>query len=220
MKKTVIILASSLALMASSCGIGGLGTTGTSSTGTSSAGGILGAVLGGLANENTLGSLADLVIGSVKLSQSDLIGTWTYVEPACAFTSQNLLAKAGGAVAAGKVNEQLLPAYQRVGISSSNTTLTFDNNGNCSGKIDGLPLSGTYTFDPSTSAVKIKGLLYSATGYVTRTTNGLSFTFESKKLLTVLQTVSKLSGNSTLSTVGDLSKNYEGVRVGFDMKKH
>lgn len=219
MKKTIIILASSLALVASSCGLGTMGTTTGSTSGNTSAGGILGSILGGLANENTLGSLTNLVIGSVKLSQSDLIGTWTYVQPACAFTSENLLAKAGGAVAAGKVNEQLLPAYKNVGISSSNTTLTFDENGNCSGKIDGVPISGTYTFNSSTSAVKIKSLFYSTTAYATRTTNGLSFTFESKKLLSVLQTVSKLSGNSTLSTVGDLSKNYDGVRVGFDMKK-
>ena len=47
----------------------------------------------------------------------------------------------------------------------------------------------------------------------------MSYLMESKKLLTILQTVSALSGNNTLQTVGDLSKNYDGIRMGFEMKK-
>lgn len=31
--------------------------------------------------------------------------------------------------------------------------------------------------------------------------------------------MSALSGNANLQTIGDLSKKYDGVRVGFDMKK-
>ena len=31
--------------------------------------------------------------------------------------------------------------------------------------------------------------------------------------------MSAMSGNKDLQTIGDLSKNYEGVRVGFDMKR-
>jgi len=45
----------------------------------------------------------------------------------------------------------------------------------------------------------------------------LALTFESKNLLKVLQAAAALSGNSTLQTVGDLSKQYDGVRLGFEM---
>ena len=55
--------------------------------------------------------------------------------------------------------------------------------------------------------------------YATRTLKGMSFTTESKRLLTVLQTVGQLTGNSNIAAIGELSKNYEGVRVGFDMRK-
>ena len=65
----------------------------------------------------------------------------------------------------------------------------------------------------------MKTLLMSMTGYVTRTTSGLSYTFESKKLLSLVQTLSSLSGSSQLSTIGEISKNYDGVRIGFDLKK-
>lgn len=47
----------------------------------------------------------------------------------------------------------------------------------------------------------------------------MNFTFESKKILTLLQTVSAISGNTTLSTIGDISKQFNGVRLGFAMKK-
>ena len=41
----------------------------------------------------------------------------------------------------------------------------------------------------------------------------------SKNLLKVLQVAAAMSGNSTLQTVGDLSKQYDGVRLGFDISR-
>lgn len=167
---------------------------------------------------NALGGLLDLVVGSVKLSQADIIGTWSYVEPACAFTSENLLAKAGGSVAAKTVNEKLLPIYNSLHISSGNTQLTFNENGQFTGKIGGFPMSGTYTFDAANGLVKMKSLT-TFTAHLTRSIHGMNFTFESKKILTLLQTVSAISGNTSLSTIGDISKQFNGVRLGFAMKK-
>ena len=57
------------------------------------------------------------------------------------------------------------------------------------------------------------------TGYEKKETSGISVLFESKKLLSLVQTLSSLSGSSQLSTIGEISKNYDGVRIGFDLKK-
>ena len=78
-------------------------------------------------------------------------------------------------------------------------------------------MNGTYTYDPNTATIRVKTMLFSSNVYVTRTTRGLAFTFESKNLLKVLQAIAAMSGNSTLQTVGDLSKQFDGVRLGFDM---
>ena len=67
--------------------------------------------------------------------------------------------------------------------------------------------------------MKMQGLLLTLNGYATRHSGGISVLFESKKLLTLIQTMASLSGNTTVSTIGDLSKNYDGVRIGFDLKK-
>lgn len=211
MKK--MMMAAVAALMLQGCGMTNPGVNGGSQMGgttTNNSGSSIGS--------NALGGLLDLVVGSVKLSQADIIGTWSYVEPACAFTSENLLAKAGGSVAAKTVNEKLLPVYKSLHISSGNTQLTFNENGQFTGKIGGFPMSGTYTFDAANGLVKMKSLT-TFTAHLTRSTHGMNFTFESKKILTLLQTVSALSGNTTLSTIGDISKQFSGVRLGFAMKK-
>ena len=211
MKK--MMMAAVAALMLQGCGMTNPGVNGGSQMGgttTNNSGSSIGS--------NALGGLLDLVVGSVKLSQADIIGTWSYVEPACAFTSENLLAKAGGSVAAKTVNEKLLPVYKSLHISSGNTQLTFNENGQFTGKIGGFPMSGTYTFDATNGLVKMKSLT-TFTAHLTRSTHGMNFTFESKKILTLLQTVSALSGNTTLSTIGDISKQFSGVRLGFAMKK-
>ena len=211
MKK--MMMAAVAALMLQGCGMTNPGVNGGSQMGgttTNNSGSSIGS--------NALGGLLDLVVGSVKLSQTDIIGTWSYVEPACAFTSENLLAKAGGSVAAKTVNEKLLPVYKSLHISSGNTQLTFNENGQFTGKIGGFPMSGTYTCDAANGLVKMKSLT-TFTAHLTRSTQGMNFTFESKKILTLLQTVSALSGNTTLSTIGDISKQFNGVRLGFAMKK-
>ena len=159
------------------------------------------------------------VIGLDKVKAQNLIATWSYSGPGCAFTSENLLAKAGGEVAAVQIEEKLLPYYKQVGISSSNTFITFNEDGTFTSKIAGTPFSGKYTFDEATQKITLKGLLLSVNCYAKKEINGISILFEAKKLLTVLQTMSAMSGNKDLQTIGDLSKNYEGVRVGFDMKR-
>ena len=47
----------------------------------------------------------------------------------------------------------------------------------------------------------------------------MSFLMESKKLLATLQAITALSKNKTIQGIGNLSKNYDGVRIGFDMTK-
>lgn len=171
--------------------------------------------------ESIVGSILDNVIGSTTFKKADLCAhTWKYKSPGCAFTSENLLAKAGGEIAAKKVEEKLSTYYQKAGFSSSNTYFKFNEDGTFNAKIDGKSWSGTYTFDEKTHAIDLKGrLLLSLNGFATKNTSGISILFESKKLLTIIQTLTALSGNTTLGTIGEISKNYDGIRVGFDLSK-
>ena len=207
MKKIFISMAVG-ALLVCGCGMNGMGT----------------GMLSGGQNANTtantgatIGNILQSVLGG-KLTQQQLVGTWTYTRPGCAFTSEKLLAQAGGEVVASEIKTKLQPSYQKVGITSSNTQVTFNQDGTFSAKIAGRNWTGKYTFDAANSKVTMQGLLLNINCYAKRNSDGIGLLFESKKLLTLLQTMSALSGNQTLQDVGELSKNYDGVRLGFDMK--
>ena len=202
----------------------------TSTSATSNAGstvaGILGAVLGGNSNSSSsagssiINGILNNVIGSGTFSKQDLCAhTWKYSKPGCAFTSENLLAKAGGEIAANKVEEKLGEYYSKFGFSGSNTYFTFKTDGTFAAKIDGKSWQGNYTFDEKTHAIQMKGLILSMSGYATKTTNGISLLFDQKKLLNLIKTIGSLKGNSTLSALGTIANNYDGMRVGFEMTK-
>lgn len=210
-------------------------TTSTSTTTNSgySAGSVVAGVLGGLLGGGTttgssstgssiINGILNNVIGSATFSQADLCAhTWKYSKPGCAFTSENLLAKAGGEIAASKIEEDLSKYYSKFGFSKSNTYFTFKTDGTFAAKIDGKSWNGIYTFDEKTHAIQLKGLLLSASGFATRTANGISLLFEQKKLLTLIKTLSKLNltGSTTMSAVSSIVDNYDGVRIGFEMTK-
>ena len=191
--------------------------------------GILGAILGGNNSSNSgssssstgsiINGILNNVIGSGTFKKEDLCNTWKYSKPGCAFTSENLLAKAGGEIAANKVEEKLEDYYKKFGFCSSNTYFTFNTDGTFSAKIDGKAWKGNYTFDEKTHAIQMKGLLLSASGYATKTTNGISLLFDQKKLLNLIKALSAFKSSSTLSAVGNIANNYDGMRIGFEMTK-
>lgn len=186
-------------------------TTGATTSATAATTTSIGSIISGLLNN---------VIGSGTFSKADLCAhTWKYSKPGCAFTSENLLAKAGGEIAASKVEEKLSTYYNKFGFNSSNTQFTFTTDGNFSAQIDGKPWQGSYTFDEKTHAIHLKGLLLSASGYATKTTNGISLLFDQKKLLNLIKMLSAFKGSSTLCAVGTIANSYDGMRVGFEMTK-
>jgi len=175
-------------------------------------------------SNNTSGTSVTNVLSSVigsssTIAEKDLIGTWKYNGSDCAFQSENLLAKAGGEVAAGNIESKLNTAFSRVNVKATNTMLTFNNNKTFSGKLMGKDISGTYILDSKNSKINFHGALFTSTCYVSKTGSNLSLLFDSSQLLSVLQTVGNFSSNSYLTTISSLSKNYNGVKLGFQMKK-
>ena len=225
-KKTTSAASNTTATTAATTTSNAATTTSTTSSAGSAVAGILGAVLGGNSNSSSsagssiINGILNNVIGSGTFSKQDLCAhTWKYSKPGCAFTSENLLAKAGGEIAANKVEEKLSEYYSKFGFSGSNTYFTFNTDGTFTSKIDGKSWKGNYTFDEKTHAIQMKGLILSMSGYATKTTNGISLLFDQKKLLNLIKTIGSLKGNSTLSALGTIANNYDGMRVGFEMNK-
>ena len=218
--KVKMILATTAVSMLTACG--GMGTgmgTSTKSGNGSGTGSVLGGIIGAITNGEGIGNAITSVLGFDKVTAKGLVGAWHYAGPGCAFTSENMLAKAGGEMAAVQVKEKLKSQFDALGFTASNTSVTFTEDGKFAAKIGGRSWSGTWTLDESTGAITLKGLILSIKGYTKRSVTGISLLFESKKLLSILQTIAAISGNSTVQAVGDLSKNYDGVRLGFEFAK-
>ena len=77
--------------------------------------------------KSILSGVAKAVVGNKATTASSIIGTWTYSGPECQFESENLLAKAGGEVAAKEVEEKMTAVYNKVGMD--NIRYTFNEDG-------------------------------------------------------------------------------------------
>ena len=215
MKKTLFLAIAFVAFTFAGCGTMATGTDGSqTNTGNNPQTGI---------NTGDAVSILESILGNVlglnKLTEADLYGTWKYSQPGCVFTSDNALAKAGGAVAAQRVKNQLQEYYSKVGIKSSNTQFTFKEDKTFSSKIDGKSFSGQYTFDPTDGRLTLQSLLLTLPCYVERSGNTIGILVESQRLMQLLQTIGQLSGNQSLQAIGELSKNFDGVRLGFELTK-
>lgn len=214
MKKTKATLVAAATALLTACG-----TMGQAGSGSSTTGSVLGAVLTDVLQGGTLGNVITSVIGAQKVTAADLVGSWKYSGPGCAFTSEKLLAQAGGEVVAGQIKAKVLPYYQQIGISAQNTTITINQDGTYSATFRGTPMNGKWTYDEASCRMNLQGLLLSLNCYAKRNVNGIALLFDASKLLTLLQTAAAMSGNQNIQTVCEISKSYDGVRLGFDFSK-
>lgn len=226
MKKIFLFAAAAALMMMTGCGTNSsLNQVGTAVLSDVLTGGQTGATT--TTTTTNTGNAVNTVLQSVlgitgtKVSKQNLIGTWKYSQPGCAFTSEKLLAQAGGEIVASNVKTKLQLTFQKVGINASNTQVTFNQDGTFSAKVAGKAWSGNYTYDEKTCKITMSGLLLNINCYAKLNVNGIGLLFEGKKLLTMMQTMSALAGgqNGTLNTIGDIASSYDGLRVGFDMTK-
>ena len=170
--------------------------------------------------KSILTGVAKAVVGDKATTSSSIIGTWKYVGPQCQFVCDNFLAIAGGEVAAKEVEEKMQTVYDRIGMSGCE--YTFNEDGTYSYTLKKRTMSGTYTFDDKEKTITMKGKLGVKTvAHVTVTGNDMSLVFNADKLMSVLKTitgtVSKV--NSTAATINSVAGSYDGLMLGFDLKK-
>lgn len=170
--------------------------------------------------KSILGGVAKAVIGDKATTAGSIIGTWMYVAPECQFESENMLAKAGGAVAAKEVEDKMQAVLDKIGMSSCQ--YTFNENGTYSYTIKKRTMKGTYTFDDKEKTITMKGKWGIQTvAHITVTGNSMSMVFNADKLMSILKTitgaVSKI--NSTASTINSVAGAYDGMMLGFELKK-
>lgn len=199
--------------------LGGLlgGLTGGSS---SSEGNGAGGVLSGLGQ---IGNVISGLISSSNVTAADLVGSWRYSQPSIAFQSDNFLQKAGGAAASSVIIEKLTPYYNKVGIDKLQAT--FNDDGTFEFRLPKATLKGTYALtdekQPGDFTFKFTALgkipVGNMNAHVEKAAGNVTITFDISKLIKVVDTVARVSGQQSLQAVSSLLNQYEGLNAGFEL---
>ena len=157
-----------------------------------------------------------------KIDTFTVSGTWRYSQPDCKFDSDDLLSKAGGEVAAKKVEQQMMNVLNKIGINE-NTVFTFNNDSTYTMRTGKRTMQGTYSLNKATKEIVMTSRLrFHFTAKVERNIlkpNTMSLLFKADKLMSLAQNVTgalaKKSTNKTISTVSSLLSKYDGMNMGF-----
>ena len=207
MKKTSLTLLVAVALMMSSCMTSGLGTTSSTGSNSNVWGNVLGAVLG------------QVLLGGMTYDQSGILGSWNYNAPSAAFTTQQALTRAGGSATIANMSSSLASNYNNIGINRNNTSFSFLDGNKFSAKVNGIPFSGTYTYNAQNGEIALKTATETIKGNVTKTEKGMGSMFDSKQMTNILQKEGKVSNIAAVQAVSKLAKSADGARVGFELTK-
>ena len=166
-----------------------------------------------LLNKENIEKVVNAVTGK---STASMEGTWIYTGSAIEFESDNLLQKAGGSVAAGAAESKLA----KVGIKEGQMSFTFNADSTFTAKVGAKSIKGTYSYDTSTQHANLKFMkLIPLSAKVNCTSANMDLLFNSDKLLKLITLISSKSNNTTLKTIGSLANSYDGMMLGFALKK-
>ena len=160
------------------------------------------------------------VVGDKATTETSLIGTWDYVGPDCQLKGDDLLKNIGGNAAGEEIEKKMEAIYQKTGLNT--IQYTFNEDKTCSYTIKGKKINGTYEFDPEAKTVTIKGKLgIKITAHVVTLGSNMSFVFDADKILSVVKTITGAASslNASASTVNKLLEQFDGMMVGFELKK-
>ena len=164
--------------------------------------------------------VVNTVVGDKATNAKSIKGTWKYSQPACEFESESFLSKAGGAAVTNKIKKRVAPVMKSLGING--IVSTFDGEGNYTTKIKKQTIHGTYTFNSKEKTITFKpkfGKEYTA--HVSVQGKEMTLVFNADKLMTILKSISNTTAtqSTTAATINALLKSYNGMRLGFKLKK-
>ena len=149
----------------------------------------------------------------------NLVGEWTYTEPAVVFMSENLLKKAGGKLASSAIEKTIETQLNRVGITKGAMKMTFTRNGHFTQTIAGRRLRGTFTIKGKEVVLKYAGEIKQLVGTTQVDGNDLLIVMDASKMLTYLKAIGSISGNASLKTATSLLGSMDGMLCGLRLNR-
>ena len=164
-----------------------------------------------------LGSL----LGNSTLSANDVQGTWNYQGIDCVFETENYLLKAGGEIAATKVEEKIDETLTKLGVKKGTLSFTFNQDKTFTINVKGRTVKGTYALDMEKKCVTLTYLngVATITPVIVKSGKTLSLLYDADKFFNFLVTISATSKNTTVSTISKFLSSYDGMLIGMELQQ-
>lgn len=165
------------------------------------------------------------VTGGKKLTLQTIQGTWTYVNPTLQLKGDNALKNIAGSVASSEIEKKMKEYCAKVGIVEGMFNYVFNGDSTFSNALKNKQLKGTYALNADEGTITLnynlggKLKITTLTAHVVLSDDQLTLLFNADKLLGFLSKISSVSNNSTLQTLNKLAEQYDGMMLGFELKK-
>lgn len=180
-------------------------------------------------NENVQNVIGTVTEGlGIQLSPDDICGTWNYSGTAVRFTSDNMLAGAASTLASSEIESKLDEYLLKIGLKEGTFSYTFNPDSTFTNTFLKQKLSGTYSIVKDDNGDDILELKYGKSArldFLTLSTlvdigtDRTEFLFNADKLLDFMGKISSTSDNSTLKSLSSLTSQFDGLKIGFEVKK-
>lgn len=177
-------------------------------------------------NSSAVKNAVTSVTGGKAVTFENLQGTWMYVNPALQLEGDNALKNVAGSLAATEAEKKMKEYCAKVGIVEGVFNYVFNSDSTFTSALKRGSLKGTYSVNPEDKTVTLrytvgneKLTVSTLTAHVVLSGNELTLLFNADKLLKFLSTVSSISSNTTLKAINKLASEYDGMMLGFDLKK-
>ena len=181
----------------------------------------LGDLLKKVTGNETVKNVVESVTGTTI--PVDIKGTWTYSGTAVKLESDDILKSTAASLAASQIEDKLDQYVAKVGIKAGTFSFTFKEDNSFTATVMSKNFNGTYTLSEDYKTLSLQfgktiGLK-PFTADVSATSSQLDLLFQADKLLELLGKLTASTSNSTLKTVGTLVNQYDGMKLGLELKK-
>ncbi len=186
---------------------------------------VAGTAISKATGNSTAGDVASDLIGNLlgtsKVSEKSLVGTWTYNQPCVAFESEDVLTTLGSSMVSKKVESTMQKGLTKVGFNSGKVVMTLKEDKTGTIEFNGKNIVVNWAVDGSdlklTFPIVDKGVTMNAK----LTESELQLAMKADKLLTLLNTITEKTStvNSSLGTLNTLTKNVKGMYMGLKFTK-
>ena len=168
-----------------------------------------------------LGDAVGDIVGGLTKQGIDVTGTWVMSGSSCQFESDNLLKKAGGAVMADKLSDELDKLLEKIGIDKGDFSYTFNSDSTFTSKSKLGNKKGSYSVNAEESTLTLKyiGGLMKSTCTVKTSADEIQMLYDADKLKELITNIAGKSNINALELLGSLMEQYDGCMLGFKFSR-